>query len=266
MSHRPRRPAQVGRSGWSPCGRPPLSNLVDNAIKYTPTGGRIHVSVQVEQAEALVRVRDDGAGIPESLLLRVFDLFTQVGAPSGRTRSGLGLGLALVRRLVEMHGGTVWAWSDGEGRGSVFTARLPLALAAPEAPDGGHALPRPAPPSRRILVVEDNADVREPLRDLLVLEGHDVRAVADGLGAISVARSFRPQVAIVDIGLPGIDGFEVARRLRAELGGSVRLLALTGFGQREDRERALASGFDGHAVKPMDLDRVLAWMEGERPT
>ncbi|MCK6526945.1 ATP-binding protein [Myxococcota bacterium] len=243
-----------------------LTNLVDNAIKYTPPGGRIDVSVRVEDGGARVHVRDDGVGIPAPLLPRVFDLFTQAGAPTGRTRSGLGLGLALVRRLVDMHGGSVWARSDGEGRGSEFTVRLPLATGAAEAPGGGPALPRPAPASRRILVVEDNADVREPLRDLLVLEGHDVRAVADGLAATTIAPSFRPHMAIVDIGLPGIDGFEVARRLRAELGGSVRLLALTGFGQREDRERALASGFDGHAVKPMDLERVLAWMEEERPS
>jgi two-component system, sensor histidine kinase len=198
-------------------------------------------------------VRDTGVGIRPELLPRVFDLFVQADRSLERSAGGLGIGLTLVRQLVQLHGGTVEASSAGPGRGSTFTVRLPILADLPDADDA--ARPAVAGPARRVLVVEDNEDAREMLRNLLHILGHEVHEACDGASGIEEARRVRPDAALIDIGLPGIDGYEVARRIRAEVPGA-RLVAVTGYGQPEDRERALAAGFDVHLVKPVDLDQL----------
>jgi PAS domain S-box-containing protein len=244
-----------------------VSNLLNNAAKYTDEGGLIEVEARRETSangageEAVVRVRDTGMGLPADLLPHVFDLFTQADRSLDRSQGGLGIGLTLVRQLVEMHGGRVEARSDGPGRGSEFEVRLPaLAPAAPagspaSGPDGGDAAPRGV----KILVVEDNIDSAESLALLLEFEGHEVRMVHDGPAALAAARDFRPAVILCDIGLPGMNGYEVAERLRAEPEfKDTRLIALTGYGQEEDRRRALAAGFDHHLTKPVEPDALAA--------
>jgi signal transduction histidine kinase len=232
-------------------------NLVDNALKHTPPGGVITVSVRREGRDAVLSVRDTGAGIASDLLPHVFDLFTQGRRGLDRQQGGLGIGLTLVRRLVEQHGGRVDASSAGPGQGSEFVVRLPAvepeqAAVAPVTRGSGST-------SRRVVVVEDNADARTMLRLLLEMSGHQVEEAADGLSGLDVALRVQPDVALVDIGLPGIDGYELARRLR-ERAPDIRLVAVTGYGQPEDRDRAFEAGFTTHLVKPVgpdDLDRVL---------
>jgi PAS domain S-box-containing protein len=230
-----------------------VTNLLANAVKYTPAGGEIVVATGSEDTGAVLRVRDSGAGIPPELLPRVFDLFVQGDRTLERMGGGLGIGLTLVRRLVELHGGTVEAASAGSNRGSTFTVRLP-ALAAPAAADPVATSPGAGTP-RRVLVVEDNDDAREMLTSLLALLGHEVHEARDGLTAVSEARRLRPDVALIDIGLPGLDGYEVARRVRADAPG-VRLVAVTGYGQPDDLARARAAGFDVHIVKPVDPQQI----------
>ena len=230
-----------------------LTNLLANAVKYTPPGGEITVSVRRDGDHAVLTVLDTGVGIRPELLPRVFDLFVQSDRSLERSGGGLGIGLSLVRQLVELHGGTVDAASAGPGRGSTFTVRLPV-LAAPAGADDD-ARPAVAGPPRRVLVIEDNDDAREMLRNLLRLFGHEVHEACDGAMGLEEARRLRPDAALIDIGLPGMDGYEVARRIRADLPGA-RLVALTGYGQPEDRERALAAGFDVHLVKPVDPDQL----------
>ena len=242
-----------------------LTNLLANAVKYTPAGGEIVVSVQLEGQRAVLRVRDSGAGIRPELLPRVFDLFVQGDRSLERTGGGLGIGLTLVRHLIELHGGTVEAASAGLGRGSTFTVRLP-ALAAVPAPSEA-ARPASAGPAQRILIIEDNDDARETLRNLLHLLGHEVHEACDGDSGVDEARRLRPDVALIDIGLPGIDGYEVARRVRADV-PRARLVAVTGYGQPDDLQRAWAAGFDVHLVKPVDpqqLQQVLAAGARRRP-
>jgi PAS domain S-box-containing protein len=228
-----------------------VTNLITNALKYTPPGGAIHVSVRAEAGRAVLSVRDTGVGIAPELLSRVFDLFVQGERALDRTQGGLGIGLTLVRRLVELHGGTVEATSAGRGRGSTFTVRLPLASAPALAPSSA---PSSAPATgRRVLVVEDNDDSRAMLRELLGLLGHEVHEAADGATGVARALELAPDVTLVDIGLPGLDGYEVARRIRRDPAGRhLYLVALTGYGLPEDRERAVAAGYDVHLVKPID--------------
>ena len=236
-----------------------LSNLLVNAIKYTPPGGHIRVSVAREGADAVIRVSDDGIGLTPELARRAFDLFVQGDRNLDRSEGGLGIGLTLVRRLAELHGGSASAQSDGPDKGSVFTVRLPAIepgdAAAPSEPAS-------AQPRRHIVLVEDNADARETLRELLTIAGHRVEVAADGPTGLQTVLASRPEVALVDIGLPRMDGYELARRVRSEASGyRPFLVALTGYGLPEDRERALAAGFDAHLVKPVDhavLDDVLA--------
>jgi signal transduction histidine kinase len=233
-----------------------VGNLVVNALKYTPEGGEIDVSVATEAGEAVLRVRDTGIGLPPALLPRIFDLFVQGERGVERAKGGLGIGLTLVRRLVELHGGSVSAASDGPGRGSVFTVRLPMVDAPVTAPVRRGAV---ATNGARltILLVEDNADTREMMAQLLRLKGHDVHEAADGVAGVAAALRLRPDVAFVDVGLPGLDGYEVARQIRrAPEGAAVALIALTGYGQPEDRQRAVEAGFDRHVVKPLDPDRL----------
>src|SRR6266850_5312578 len=212
-----------------------LTNLMANAVKYTQPGGEIAVTVGREREGTVVRVRDSGSGIRPELLPRVFDLFVQGDRSLERTGGGLGIGLTLVRHLVQLHVGTVEAGSEGPGRGSTFTVRLPVLAVAP-VPAGVASAPV-AGPARRVLVVEDNDDARETLRNLLHLFGHEVHEARDGDTGVEEARRLAPDVALIDIGLPGIDGYEVARRIRAHV-PRARLVAVTGYGQPDDRERA----------------------------
>jgi PAS domain S-box-containing protein len=233
-----------------------IANLVDNAVKYTPSRGRIRVSVRPVEGHAILRVEDDGIGMSPELLDRVFDLFVQGDRTLERASGGLGIGLMLVRRLVELHGGTVEAASEGPGQGSTFTVRLPSRL-APVAPSRHEAALPESRVRRRLLVVEDDRDVRESLRTMLELTGHEVHAAEDGPSGLAAIRRLAPDIALVDIGLPGLDGYEVARRVRAEPGGAKPVLvALTGYGSAEDRERAHEAGFDLHLVKPITSDQL----------
>jgi len=246
-----------------------LSNLLNNAAKYSKSGGQIRLAVTVEDSEAVFRVRDKGIGIPAEMLAQIFDLFTQVDQSLDHSQGGLGLGLTLVRNLVEMHGGSVSAQSDGLGRGSEFVVRLPLlpeSNAKPEkAPSASTAKPAPARGadgcSRRVLVVDDNVASAQSLARILKLDGYDVQVAHDGTVALDAVRRFCPEAVLMDIGLPGMDGYEVASRLQQEpeLRESIRLLAaITGYAEEEAKRRSHETGFDHHLVKPVDPDVVLA--------
>jgi CheY-like chemotaxis protein len=228
-------------------------NLIANAIKYTPAGGRVEVELRRRGSHAFLQVRDTGIGLSPDVLPRVFDLFMQAEHSLARAQGGLGIGLTLVRTLVERHGGTVAAASEGTGQGSTFTVRLPLARAtvtlAPPQP------PRPVPPLH-ILVVEDSADNRESLVLLLRQLGHRVDAAEDGQTGLDRLAELRPQVALIDIGLPRLDGYGVAQRARERTGWQTFLIALTGYGQPEDQRRAYQSGFDAHLTKPLRLESL----------
>jgi len=234
-----------------------ISNLLNNAAKYTEAGGQIWLETRVESREVVISVRDTGIGIPAGMLPKVFEMFTQVDRSVTRSQGGLGIGLTLSRSLVEMHGGTIKACSEGTGLGSEFIVRLPLAQAEESlgeikadarAADNGQKSP-----GRRILVVDDNIDSAESLGLWLKFMGHEVRLVHEGLATLEAAREYHPDVIVLDIGLPDIDGYQVAERLRQEpnLNG-VLLIALTGYGQDEDRQRCYDAGFDEHLIKPVD--------------
>jgi signal transduction histidine kinase/DNA-binding response OmpR family regulator len=232
-----------------------LANLLNNAAKYTETGGRIWLAVAPDEEEVVFRVRDTGMGISPEMLSRVFDLFTQVDRSLDRSQGGLGIGLTLVRQLVEMHGGTVEAHSDGPNQGSEFVVRLPALMREQTQTQStnGTAAARTATPNRRVLVVDDNADGAESLALLLRLSGHHVQIAHDGLAALESAQSFRPEIVLLDIGLPGVDGYEVARRLKQDpVTQTIHIIAVTGYGQEADRLRAQEAGFDHHLVKPVD--------------
>jgi PAS domain S-box-containing protein len=238
-----------------------FANLLTNAAKYTPPDGRICLAIRQAGDHVTIEVRDDGCGIDEALLPKVFELFVQGPQGPDRAGGGLGLGLALVRSLVTLHGGTVAVRSDGPGLGSTFTVRLPLVhrpAAVRAAEPLASALPATGP-KQRILIVDDNEDARLLLADILGAIGHEVRTAGDGLGALEVVKTFTPDVAILDIGLPVMDGYELATRLREALMESTpRLISLTGYGQQTDRDRSMAAGFDRHLVKPVDMRRLLA--------
>ena len=235
------------------------TNLITNALKYTPRGGTIWIRVAGDGGAATLEVQDSGIGMPPEVLHHVFDLFFQADRTIDRSQGGLGIGLTLVRQLVELHSGTVEAFSRGENQGSRFTVRLPqvaapVTIQQPRDP-GGSGVDRPY----RILLVEDNDDSREMLRTLLSLRGHEIHEATDGPSGIKMAVSVTPDLAFIDVGLPGCDGYEVARALRtsAESQGAA-LIALTGYGQPDDRRRALEAGFDAHIVKPIDPGALLA--------
>ena len=233
-----------------------LGNILGNAAKYTPRGGRITLSVTAEGSEAAIRIRDDGIGIPAERLPLIFDLFTQLDRSGDQPQSGLGIGLALVRRLIEMHGGRVSASSEGAGRGSEFIVRLPLLPPQVQPHEEQPAsLASAASAPRRILLADDNADAVETLGSVLRLLGHEVFSAADGRSALETAARCRPDVALLDIGMPLLDGYEVARQIRAQpWGRKVVLFALTGWGQEADRRRSEEAGFDSHFVKPINLE------------
>lgn len=238
-----------------------VGNLLHNATKFTPAGGEVAVRVSGTTAEAELVVRDSGAGLEAHELEQMWEPFAQGDRSLARTKGGLGLGLSLVKGLVELHGGTVRARSDGPGCGAEFRITLPLAQAAPAAP----ARPgeRAAQPSRRVLVIEDNPDAGQGLGDLLELRGHRARVARDGRSGLAAALEAPPDVVICDLGLPDMSGFDVARafrrddRLRA-----TRLIALSGYAQDDDRERARAAGFDAHVAKPPDVEELLKLLAG----
>lgn len=242
-----------------------LSNLLGNALKFTPPGGRIDVRVGLSGDAAVLEVVDNGMGLAPELVSRVFDLFVQGERSLDRGAGGLGVGLTLVRRLAELHGGSATAASEGPGRGACFRVSFPAIEAPPAAVDAGATAAGAAASGAdggraRLLLVEDNADARESLREALELRGYDVAAAADGAAALAAARAVRPDIAIVDIGLPGIDGYEVARRLRTMRAGSEPfLVALTGYGQPDSRRRAREAGFEEYVIKPASPE-VLARM------
>ena len=234
-----------------------IANILTNAIKYTPEGGHVTLKLESEGDEALIRVTDDGVGIAPDRIGRIFELFAQAENAIGRAQGGMGIGLALVRNLVQLHNGSVHAKSDGVGKGSEFCARLPLAktqslpAAKAEAP-----VKDASPVLRRIVVVEDNPDVRDLLRLKLRRLGHDVADARDGIEGLDVVLRERPDLALVDLGLPGMDGYEVARGIREQLGDEVILVAVSGFGQPEDKRRAMEAGFDDHITKPADVNDI----------
>jgi two-component system, sensor histidine kinase len=241
-----------------------LLNLLTNAVKYTPSGAAITVACRQDGAFAEVTIVDEGVGIAAELLPHVFDMFKQADVTLNRAEGGLGIGLSLVRTLVEMHGGVVLADSSGLGRGSRFTVRLPLA--APAAPQQPRIEHEPTSAVRSIFVIEDQTDNREALVALLTGLGHLVDSAGDGVAGADGIIATRPELALVDIGLPGIDGYEVARRVRAALGTAVSLVALTGYGQADDQHRAAEAGFDLHLTKPVgfrELSALLASPPGQ---
>ncbi len=235
-----------------------VSNLIDNALKYTAPGGNIAVAVSDDDDELVLTVRDSGVGMSAELLPHVFDVFVQGTSTLDRAQGGLGIGLALVRRLAELHGGSVAAGSDGPGRGSTFTIRLPVCEHPPVPAETAPPARQDDPGLPSILLIEDNDDGREVMAMMLACHGYQVRHAADGLLGLQAAADFLPDLALVDIGLPGIDGYEVARRLRADARTQdMKLIALTGYGLAEDKRRVLEAGFDLHLVKPVDLDHLL---------
>jgi signal transduction histidine kinase/CheY-like chemotaxis protein len=238
-----------------------ISNLLTNAARYTPEHGTIAVHAARVGDRIVVRVRDNGAGIPAEIMPHVFDAFVQQRQPLDRSRGGLGLGLAIVRSLVEAHGGTVTAHSEGVGRGSELVVELPAAEPGPPRATAQPVAPPPVPrpTSARVLVVDDNEDAAELLAETLERAGYQVETALDGPQALAACRDHVPSAALLDIGLPGMDGFELARRLRALPGFEhVFLVAVTGYGQDADRERTRAAGFDEHLVKPVTMRQIRA--------
>jgi PAS domain S-box-containing protein len=234
-----------------------FSNLFNNACQYTETGGRIWLTVEREHTEAVVIVRDSGIGMPTDQLDGIFEMFAQVGDDSERPRRGLGVGLTLVRRLVQLHGGTVTARSDGRGLGSEFEVRLPILDTYPEVPQS-EPVQFPGGGARRILVVDDNLDSADSIATLLRLSGHLTFLAHDGIEAVEAAARLRPDVVLLDIGLPKISGIEACRRIRGHAWGKAMIVvALTGWGQEHDRRSTREAGFDAHLVKPVDFDDLL---------
>jgi CheY-like chemotaxis protein len=240
-----------------------VGNLLNNAAKYTPPGGRIALRAREEQQGLAITVDDDGVGIPTELLQRVFERFVQVGHHADSAGGGLGIGLSVVKSLVEMHGGRVAAESTGPGGGSRFTIWLPRAQASGPGKGTGQFASEPAAATRRrILIVDDNHDAAETLGMIVEMAGHEVHLAHDGLSALRIAQSREPDVVFLDIGMPGMDGYEAAARMRALPGGQHRMLvALTGWGTEDDRAKTLRAGFDLHLTKPVDpsvVDGLLA--------
>jgi CheY-like chemotaxis protein len=237
-----------------------IGNLLNNSAKYTPPGGTIMLSVATRWPDVELTVADTGIGIPPDMLDRVFDMFTQVDTSLDRSTAGLGVGLSLAKRLVELHGGTIRAQSEGAGKGSRFTIRLPLLPKAEPATQGPASDNRPTQDisRHRILLADDNVDYASSLAFILRSMGHDVAVTHDGEEALAAARTFRPEVAFLDIGLPKLHGYALARELRHDAGTqAATLVAVTGWGQERDRRDAKAAGFDEHLVKPVSVEQIL---------
>jgi len=227
-----------------------FANILNNAVKFTDRAGQISVTASTEGREAIVVVRDTGIGIDPAALPTIFDMFVQIDQGGGRARSGLGIGLALAKRLLELHDGRIEARSAGAGGGTTFVVRLPIAASAVD-PQPGVAVRR-ATRRCRVLVADDIPDAAEMMGVLIERMGHDVRVAGDGVQAVEIAQDFKPQIALLDIGMPRMDGYEAARQIRGALGDRVFLVAVTGWGQEEDQRRAYAAGFDRHLTKPTD--------------
>jgi two-component system CheB/CheR fusion protein len=235
-------------------------NLLSNAIKYSPPGQRVELEILRDGASAVIRVTDSGAGITPESLDRIFDMFVQTGNTLDRAHGGMGVGLTLVRKLVDLHGGTVVARSDGLGQGSEFEVRLPIV-------NSFQVMPAKFEPSavndrgtinvERIAIIEDQEDNRKMLASLLEMGGYTVYTARSGVEGTELVQRENPEVAIIDIGLPEVDGYEVARRIRETIGNQIVLIALTGYGQSQDVEKARAAGFDHHLVKPLQMDRLV---------
>jgi len=232
-----------------------VANLLNNAAKYTEPGGRIRLSVAREGDAAVVTVADSGVGILPEMLPKVFDMFTQIDRSLERSQGGLGIGLSIVKRLVEMHGGSIEARSEGQGRGSQFVVRLPaMATKATEPAKAADAAAKKRTNGRRILVVDDNVDSAMSLAMMLRMMGHVTHTAHDGLAAIDATLEFRPELILLDIGMPKLNGYDACRRIREQPdGAAIRIIALTGWGQEEDRRRSKEAGFDRHLVKPANL-------------
>jgi CheY-like chemotaxis protein len=238
-----------------------LSNLLNNAAKYTPPGGEIRVTVTASECSTTVTVADNGIGIEPEMLDRIFEMFTQLQPYRDRTTGGLGIGLTLARRLIELHGGTIEARSEGCGRGTTFVVTVPTAGEPGRSVASGSPVAKSERPCR-VLVADDNPDSTEMMREMFTLKGHDVKVAADGAQAVEIASGFRPEIAFLDIGMPRMDGYEAARRIRALLGHHVVLVALTGWGQDEDKRRSREAGFDEHLTKPPDPERLERLIDG----
>ena len=235
-----------------------FSNLLNNAAKYTQEGGDIELKAEREGSELVVVVRDTGVGIPAEVLPHIFDLFTQADRSLDRAQGGLGIGLTLARSIVQLHGGAVQAFSAGPNRGSEFVVRLPVVdEPASDRTKAAYADQAPAVRARRILVVDDNVDSTETMAMLLKLSGHEVDVAADGESALAAAKEFLPEIILLDVGLPGMHGYQVAERLRSlPENKNLVIVALTGYGQEQDRQRAMEAGFDYHFVKPVDFVKL----------
>jgi two-component system CheB/CheR fusion protein len=242
-----------------------VTNLLNNAVKFTESGGRISVAVEQAEEQAVIRVRDTGPGIPRALLPRIFDVFVQGEQGLARSRGGLGIGLTVVKTVAELHGGSVEARSEGPGTGAEFIIRLPVSTAGP-------APRQPAEPNgavasgnggrrARVLVVDDSPDAAASLAELVEAWGHEAEAVQSGRDALEAAPAFAPDLILLDIGMPGMNGYEVARELREEQGYAGRIIALTGYGHDEHRRRAFAAGCDHHLTKPVDPNALLELLE-----
>jgi signal transduction histidine kinase len=244
-----------------------IANLLNNAAKYQNEWGRIELTATCERSEAVISVTDRGVGIAPEMLAQVFELFSQGERAPDRAHGGLGIGLSLVKNLVEMHGGSVGAVSDGLGKGSKFMVRLPTVLAEPAAlaalsPDSAMF---PAAHPLRVLVVDDSTDAAESLAKLLRLAGHEVLVAHDGQKALEIAAAGQPTVMLLDIGLPGMDGYEVCRRMRQQGFAEARIIAVTGYGQERDRQRSREAGFDSHTIKPVDPSELMKLVTGPVP-
>ncbi len=244
-------------------------NLLNNAAKYTDRGGQIWLTAERTGTEAVVRVKDTGVGIPAEKLPRLFELFYQVDRSLERAQGGLGIGLSLVRRLVESHGGTVEARSAGVGQGSEFTVRLPVLVEEPRpAPQPRPSEQRPARPTQslRILIVDDSHDSADLFAMFMRLMGHEVYTAYDGIDGVAAAEQFRPDAVLLDIGMPRLNGADACRQIRATpWGRNIMLIALTGWDQEEDRRRIIEAGFDAHLVKPVDPDAVIDLLSSRVP-
>jgi signal transduction histidine kinase len=240
-------------------------NLLNNASKYSPENSQVQLIAEPGLGQVVIRVKDNGAGIPREMLTKVFDLFTQSDRTLDRSQGGLGIGLTLVQRLVLLHGGTVEAQSEGLGRGSEFIVRLPMAARSPTQPVAeAKALPR-ASGRKRALVIDDNKDTADSLAMLLAIAGHEVRTASDGLSGVHCIEEYRPDIVFCDIGLPGLDGYGVARACRSKFAaGEMILVAASGYGQTEDRQKSREAGFDYHLVKPFDFELISHLLEAPR--
>ena len=241
-----------------------VTNLLTNAAKFTEAGGEIWVSADHDEEGIVIKVRDTGMGIPPDQISRMFELFAQADHSLARSEGGLGIGLTLARSLTEMHGGRLTATSAGHGAGSEFVVRLPAASPVSASSTGATPQGEPAHMGRlRVLVIDDNIDMARGLATMLKMQNHEVWVASDGPSGLETARFRRPEVVLLDIGLPGMDGYQVAERLRREeFGQAVRLIAVTGYGQEENRQRALSAGFDQVVTKPVDYTTLRTLMVG----